>query len=64
MGRTGEMTFGDGVWTFEVENRIHDADRLLTDIWSDSVQQANYSGDRFFEFAASIEAGLDFSWPN
>ena len=63
-GRTGQMNYGNGIWSFEIENRVHDADRLLVDIWSDSVQQANYSGDRFFEFTASIEAGLDFSWPN
>ena len=63
-GRTGEMAYAKGMWTFEVENRVHDADRLLVDIWSDAVQQGAYSGDRFFEFAASIEAGLDISWPN
>ena len=63
-GRTGEMAYDEGLWTFEIENRVHDADRLLVDVWSDAVQQARYSGDLFFEFTGEIEAGLDFSWPN
>ena len=62
-GRTGEMAFDNGVWAFEIENRVHDADRLLVDVWSDSIQLERYSGDRFFEFTADIEAGLDFAWP-
>ena len=63
-GRSAQTTFENGMWAFEVENRNHDADRLLTDIWSDAVQQARYSGDKFFEFAASIEEGLEIDWPN
>ena len=63
-GRTGRMNYKDGIWTFEIENRVHDAERLRVDLWSDAVQQADYSGDLFFEFAADIASGLDFSWPN
>ena len=62
-GRSAQSTFDNGVWSFEVENRVHDADRLLVDIWSHSVQQARHSGDLFFEFTASIEEGLEFDWP-
>ena len=62
-GRSAQSTFNDGVWSFEVENRVHDADRTIVDIWSDAVQQGKHAGDRFFEFTASIEAGLDFDWP-
>ena len=63
-GRTGRMIYDAGLWIFDVENRIHDADRLLVDVWSDGVQQSRYSGDLFFEFTGELEAGLDFSWPN
>ena len=62
-GRSAQSTFKDGVWSFEVEGRVHDADRLLVDIWSASVHQSKHAGDRFFEFAASIESGLEFDWP-
>lgn len=62
-GRSAQSTVENGVWAFEVENRVHDADRLIVDIWSDAVQQGKHTGDRFFEFTASIEAGLDFDWP-
>ena len=55
-GRTGEMEYKDGLWTFEIENRRHDADRVIVDIWSDGVQQSRYSGDLFFEFTGEIEA--------
>ena len=63
-GRTGEMAYSGGLWTFEIETRVHDADRLLLDVWSNATQQARYSGDLFFEFTGEIESGLDFSWPN
>ena len=62
-GRSAQSTFENGVWSFEVESRTHDADRLVVDIWSHSVHSAKHSGDDFFEFAADIEAGLDFDWP-
>lgn len=63
-GRSAQSTFDKGVWSFEVESRVHDADRLVVDIWSDSVQQARHAGDKGFEFVASIEEGLDFDWPH
>lgn len=62
-GRSAQSTIDNGVWAFEVENRVHDADRLIVDIWSDAVHSGKFAGDRFFEFAASIEAGLDIDWP-
>lgn len=62
-GRSAQSTFKGGAWSFEIENRVHDADRLVVDIWSDAVQQGRHTGDRFFEFTASIEAGLDIDWP-
>lgn len=63
-GRSAASTIKNGVWSFDVENRVHDADRLVVDIWSDTVQRAKYGGDRGFEFTASIEDGVDFDWPN
>ena len=63
-GRTGEMAYNAGLWTFDIENRVHDADRLISDVWADSVQRSKYTGDLFFEFTGELEAGLDFSWPN
>ena len=63
-GRTGEMSYARGLWSFDINNRIHDADRQVVDIWSDSIQQSKYPGDTFFQRCQSIEAGLDFSWPD
>lgn len=63
-GRSAQSTFVKGVWSFEVENRVHDADRLVVDVWSDSVHQAKHPGDKGMEFVASIEEGLDFDWPH
>lgn len=63
-GRSAASTIKNGVWAFDVENRVHDADRLIVDIWSDAVQQSKHPGDLFFSFTASIEEGLDFDWPN
>ena len=62
-GRSSQSTLENGVWAFEIENRVHDADRLLVDVWSDAAHRARNLGDRFFEFAASIEEGLDIDWP-
>lgn len=62
-GRSAQSTLENGLWQFEVENRVHDANRLIVDIWSDAVQQGRHAGDRFFEFTASIEEGLDIDWP-
>ena len=63
-GRSAQATFENGVWSFEVENRVHDANRLIVDVWSDAAHRAKNTGDAFFEFASSIEAGLEFDWPN
>ena len=63
-GRTGEMAYNEGLWIFEIEARVHDADRLIVDVWSNATQQARYSGDLFFEFTGELEGGLDISWPN
>ena len=63
-GRTGEMSYAEGMWTFDINNRVHDADRQTVDIWSDATQQSKYPGDTFFQRCASIEAGLDFDWPD
>lgn len=63
-GRSAQSTFEAGMWAFEIERRVHDADRLAVDVWSDAVQRTKHTGDRFFEFAASVEEGLQFDWPS
>ena len=62
-GRLSNPKINRQTYSVDVVQRIADLDRGRPLKWSDQAQKARHPGDRGFEHAAQLAAGLDIRWP-
>ena len=61
-GRLSSPSYRSGIYSIEIETYRGDADRGRPQRWSHE-RQVKRNGDRAFEMAADLAAGIETKWP-